>query len=89
MNKRLNEKSGQAVAKQRFSKSDARYWQEVIIKPTFSRGGQTLCIEEWAARMQWRGRRELFNRRTSNKATAAAKARDIYVMIVRTNDHIK
>ncbi len=82
INKRLNEKSGQAVAKQRFSKSDARYWQDVIIKPTYSRGGEKLRIEEWAARIQWRGRRELFNLRTSNKAAAAAKARDIYAMLV-------
>lgn len=33
--------------------------------------------------MQWRGRRELFNLRTPNKAAAAAKAREIYAMLVR------
>jgi hypothetical protein len=77
----VSEKSGQAVAKQ-FGKTDARYWHEVILKPTYTRDGQTFFLEEWAARMQWRGRRELFNLRTPNKAAAATKARDIYAMLV-------
>ena len=44
--------------------------------------GKRFRLEEWAARIQWRGRRELFNLRTPNKAAAAAKARDIYAMLV-------
>jgi hypothetical protein len=32
--------------------------------------------------MQWRGRRELFNLNTSNKAAAASKAKDIYATLV-------
>jgi hypothetical protein len=77
-----SEKSGQTVARQRFGKSDARYWHDVIFKPAYRRGEQTYRPEEWAARMQWRGRRELFNVRTPNKAAAAAKAREIYAMLV-------
>ncbi len=77
----LSGKNGQAMAK-RFGKTDSRYWHDVIFKPTYTRGGQTFRLEEWAARVQWRGRRELFNLRTPNKAAAAAKARDIYAMLV-------
>lgn len=78
----MNKISGQEVAKQNFGKTDVRYWQHVIFKPTYSKSGKTLCIEHWAARIQWRGRRELFNLKTSNKAAAAAKAKDIYAMLV-------
>lgn len=73
--------NGQVVAK-RFGKTDSRYWHDVVFKPTYTRDRQTLCLEDWAARVQWRGRRELFNLRTPNKAAAAAKARDIYAMLV-------
>ena len=79
---RVNRKSGQEVAKHSFGKTDARYWQDVIFKPTYSRNGQTLRVEDYAARIQWRGRRELFNLKTPNKAAAAAKAKDIYTMLV-------
>src|SRR5947208_6862259 len=78
----MNQKSGQEVAKRNFGKTDARYWHDVIFKPTYRKSGKTLCIEHWAARIQWRGRRELFNLKTSNKAAAAAKAKDIYAMLV-------
>jgi len=70
------------MAKHHFGKTDVRYWHEVIFKPTYSKGGKTLCVEHWAARIQWRGRRELFNLRTSNKVAAAAKARDVYTTLV-------
>ena len=77
----VSEKSGQAVAKQ-FGKTDSRYWHDAIFKPSYTRDGQLFFLEEWAARIQWRGRRELFNLRTPNKAAAATKARDIYAMLV-------
>jgi integrase len=76
------EKSGQEVAKHGFGKTDVRYWYEAIFKPQYGRDGQTLKVEDWAARIQWRGRRETFNLKTSNKAAAAAKAKDIYTMLV-------
>lgn len=75
-------KSGQEVAKQSFGKTDARYWHDAIFKPTYSRNGQTVSVDEWAARIQWLGQRETFNLQTPNKAAAAAKARDIYTMLV-------
>jgi integrase len=78
----MNQISGQKVAKQSFGKTDARYWHDAIFKPKYSRTGKSLCVEHWAARIQWRGRRELFNLKTSNKAAAAAGAKDIYAMLV-------
>jgi hypothetical protein len=81
----VNTKSGQEVAKQSnesFSKTDVRYWSHAIFKPTYTRNGQTLEIEDWSVRIQWRGRRETFNLKTPNKATGAAKAREIYTTLV-------
>jgi hypothetical protein len=78
----MNKKSGQEVAKQSFGKTDARYWHDVIFKPIYMRGGKTRCVEDWAARIQWRGRRELFNLKTPNKTAAAAKAKEIYTILV-------
>jgi integrase len=78
----VNGKSGQEVAKHGFGKTDVRYWHDAIFKPEYRRDGQKLKVEDWAARMQWRGRRETFNLKTSNKAAAAAKAKDIYTMLV-------
>jgi integrase len=79
---RQDSKSGQEVAKQSFGKTDVRYWHEAIFKPTYKRAGQTLSLEDWAARIQRRGRRELFNLKTPNKARAATRARDIYTTLV-------
>jgi integrase len=78
----VNKKSGQEVAKQSFGKTDARYWHDVIFKPIYTRDGKTRCVEDWAARIQWRGRRELFNLKTPNKTAAAAKAKEIYTTLV-------
>ena len=39
-------------------------------------------IEDWSSRIQWRGRRETFNLKTPNKAAAAAKAKEIYTLLV-------
>jgi Phage integrase family len=75
-------KSGQEVAKSNFGKTDTRYWHEVIFKPSYTEHGRKRYLETWAARMQWRGRRELFNLNTSNKAAAASKAKDIYATLV-------
>jgi integrase len=78
----VNKKSGQEVAKQSFGKTDARYWHDVIFKPIYTRDGKTRCVEDWAARIQWRGRRELFNLKTPNKTAAAGKAKEIYTTLL-------
>ena len=79
---RRSEESGQEVAKHGFGKTDVRYWHDSIFKQEYRRDGQKLKIEDWAARIQWRGRRETFNLKTPNKAAAAAKAKDIYTALV-------
>ena len=66
----VNGKSGQEVAKHGFGKTDVRYWYDAVFKPEYSRDGQAMKVEDWAARIQWRGRRETFNLKTSNKAAA-------------------
>jgi len=81
MRSQTNQKNGQELAKRAFGKTDARYWHNVIFKPSYTKNGETLCIQDWAARIQWRGRRELFNLKTSNRAAAAARAKDIYVTL--------
>ena len=78
----VNNKSGQEVAKHNFGKTDARHWQNAIFKPRYTRDGQTVELEDWSVRIQWRGRRETFNLKTPNKASAAAKAKDIYTTLV-------
>src|SRR5215467_339681 len=82
MQSTVNKKSGQEVAKHNFGKTDMRYWHDVISKPHYTKNGKTFRVEDWAARIQWRGRRELFNLKTSNKTAAAAKAKEIYTMLV-------
>jgi integrase len=78
----VNGKSGQEVAKHGFGKTDVRHWYDAIFKPEYRRNGQTLKVEDWAARIQWRGRRETFNLKTPNKTAAAAKAKEIYTTLV-------
>jgi integrase len=78
----VNTKSGQEVAKQNFGKTDVRHWQKAIFKPRYTRDGQTLEIEDWSVRIQCHGRRETFNLKTPNKTAAAAKAKDIYSMLI-------
>jgi integrase len=78
----LNKKSGQEVAKYKFSKTDQRYWQDRIFKPNYTNDGKQLEVQDWAARIQYGRRRETFNLKTSNKAAAAAKAKDIYTMLL-------
>ena len=78
----VNGKSGQEVAKHGFGKTDVRYWYDAVFKPEYRRDGQTMKVEDWAARIQWRGRRETFNLKTSNKNAAAAKAKEIYTTLV-------
>src|SRR6266550_9366876 len=78
----MNKLSGREVAKHNFGKTDVWNWHDVVFKPTCQSAGKTVCIEDWAARIQWRGRRELFNLKTSNNAAAAARARDIYGTLV-------
>ncbi len=65
-----------------FPKTDMRHWQGKIFQPSYTRDGETRLVKEWAVKIQYQGRRETFNLHTANKATAAAKAKEIYAMLV-------
>ena len=64
-----------------FSKSDIRYWQRAVFRQTYTRNGKTLLTKGWAMKIAHVGRRETFPLGTSNKAAAAARARDIYLSL--------
>ncbi len=81
----VNGKSVQEVSKQnsgRFPKGDVRYWQGKVFQPSYTRDGQTHFLSDWVVKIQWRGRRETFNLGTSNKAAAAAKAKEIHTTLL-------
>lgn len=82
-----NAKSVQEVSKHRrigngrHPKTDLRYWEKVIFQPTYTRDGVVRTVSDWAAKIQHAGRRETFSLATSNKAAAAAKAKNIYLSL--------
>ena len=83
----LNGQSVQEVSKQtsqlgHFPKTDMRHWQGKVFQPSYTRDGETRLVKEWAVKIQHRGRRETFNLHTGNKVAAAAKAKEIYAMLV-------
>jgi integrase len=65
-----------------FAKTDVRYWQRTIFRQTYTRNGETRVTKDWAMKIAHVGRRETFPLGTPNKAAAAAKARDIYLLLV-------
>ena len=77
-----NTKNGQVVAKQsgqaRLSKNHKDYWKEKLTHTTYTQNGKRFTVPNWCVRIQHRGRREMFNLGTTNKAVAAKKAKDIY-----------
>jgi integrase len=87
----LDSKSGKEMAKstgaevngigQKYSKSDARYWQGVIYRPTYTTPEGKKEVPDWAVRMQCQGRRGFFVLETPERRQAAAKARDIYLSL--------
>ena len=83
----LNAKSVQEVSKQRpasngrHPKTDLRYWEKAIFQPTYTRQGQVRKVCEWATKIQHLGRRETFSLATANKASAAARAKTIYLSL--------
>lgn len=66
----------------RFAKTDVRYWQQAVFRPTYTRSGQTRETAAWAVKIQHRGRRETFALGTPNRAAAAARAKQVYQHLV-------
>ena len=72
-----NQKSVQEVSKHH-GKADVRYWQSRLFNPWYTRNGKRVELDNYAVKIQHKGRRDTFSLGTPNKAAAAAKARDIY-----------
>jgi integrase len=83
----LSGKSVQEVSKQqpvgngRHPKTDLRYWERAIFQPSYTRDGQVRKVGEWAAKIQHLGRRETFSLGGANRASAAARAKQIYLSL--------
>ncbi len=83
-----NIQSGTEVAQsgtekiRRAGKSHVDYWAPRLKKRSYEWEGDTLEIPEWQVRIAHLGRREWFNTGTPNKASAAEKARKIYLSLI-------
>jgi integrase len=66
----------------KFAKTDARYWQDRVFLPQYTRDGERYTSRHYSVRIHFQGVRESFSLYTGNKAAAAAKARDIYTTLV-------
>jgi integrase len=67
----------------RYAKTHQDYWKARLVHRSYDdRGGRAVSMPEWHVRISSRGRREWFNLDTANQASAAIRARDIYVSIV-------
>lgn len=62
-------------------KTDLRYWQHAIFFPTYTHRGVKCQVPHLAVKVQHRGRRETIPLGTSNKAAAAARAKDFYLAL--------
>jgi hypothetical protein len=62
-------------------KTDVRYWQSKLFKPWYTRNGKRVELDQYAVKSQHKGWRENFILGTPNRATAAAKAREVYVYL--------
>ena len=76
-----NIRSGQEVAKQSgqapISKARADYWQRRLFKPSYTRNGTRFELADYAARIQYLGRRETFVF-SPNAAKSAEEARKVH-----------
>ena len=83
----LNRKSVQKLSRQRavaigrHSKTDLRYWEGTIFQPTKTWNGKVRKSSQWVAKIQHLGRREAFSLGSSNKASAAVRAKEIYLSL--------
>lgn len=65
----------------KFAKNDARYWQDRVFFPKYTRDGRQHTSRHYSVRIHFRGERKNFSLYTGSKAAAAAWARDIYMDI--------
>jgi len=77
--------SGKETAKQISAgraKTDSRYWEEKVFKPTFSKNGKKIETRAYSARIQYSGRRHTFPLNTSNRSNAGKEAAKIYLHLL-------
>ena len=67
------------------SKTHADYWKRRVFKCSYTRGGMTRIVDEFAVKIQHLGSRKTFTLGTTNKDHAATKARDIYKVVIGEN----
>jgi integrase len=65
----------------RHAKSDVRYWQRAIFRPSYTHDGVRQTVGHWAVKVQHGGRRETIPLGTANKAAAADKAKKFYLCL--------
>jgi integrase len=73
--------SVQAQPSTGFSKTDLRYWKDRVFRPIYTRGGDQHESPNLAIYIQHRGRRHKWSLGTPNRDAAAAKARDIFLIL--------
>jgi integrase len=69
-------------ARSKYSKTDLRYWRNVVFKPVYYRNGGRNETDFWAVQITHAGQRVRWSLHTSNREAAAARARQIYQCIV-------
>src|SRR5262245_23394943 len=77
----VQEGSKQKAQTGRHSRTDLRYWEKSIFRPTYTRDGIAWRVGGWAVKIQHLGRRETFCLGSANKASAAARAKEIYLSL--------
>src|SRR6267143_6126441 len=73
--------SVQAPAIASLSKTDLRYWRDRVFRTIYTRGEDRHESPNLAVYIQHRGRRHKWSLGTPNRDAAAAKARDIFLIL--------
>jgi len=66
----------------KFSKTDLRYWRDVIFKPTYSAKGGSRQAGFWAVQIVHGNQRVRWSLHTDNREAAAARAREIHQYVL-------
>ncbi|MGJ8641834.1 MAG: tyrosine-type recombinase/integrase [Luteolibacter sp.] len=70
---------GSNKPKRQYSRTDSRYWEQRIYKPTFKSGGEYRVVGNFYVRMAHDGRRRVLALNATAKAPAGKEARDWYL----------
>jgi integrase len=65
-----------------YGKTDSRYWKERLFRNAYTRGKERREVSDWCIKIAYAGRRETLNLRSPNQAVAAARAVDVYKMLI-------